>query len=266
MTALTFAGATISTKSTNNVTKETAIVATAVDQTKPSTPTITRSDYNTFTYTATDGVGVTGYYVSKDNATAPTTSNTWLPLPVMTLPEPAPTMSGQRMPRQHLRFCLHRGLFRDTGTNSNALSSAKYVSTSGTAWSSSANYALAGTPLYAYGTANSGYTLTKVYCGSTNGATSPQNCTVNAATTFYAQATDQTKPGTPTITRSDYNTFTYTATDGVGVTGYYVSKDNATAPTTSSTWVTTTSYDITGAGTYRVWLGMPLVTYRQPPL
>ena len=254
LTALTFAGATISTKSTNNVTKETAIVATAVDQTKPSTPTITRSDYNTFTYTATDGVGVTGYYVSKDNATAPTTSNTWVTTTSYDIAGAGTYYVWAKDAAGNISDSASIVAYSVTqGTNSNALSSAKYVSTSGTAWSSSANYALAGTPLYAYGTANSGYTLTKVYCGSTNGATSPQNCTVNAATTFYAQATDQTKPGTPTITRSDYNTFTYTATDGVGVTGYYVSKDNATAPTTSSTWVTTTSYDITGAGTYRVW-------------
>lgn len=70
--------------------------------------------------------------------------------------------------------------------------------------------------------------------------------------TLYAQWKDIEKPKVPTIVVVDYNTFNYSATDNVGVTGYYVSK-SSTAPTTNSTWVTSTSYDINSAGTYYVW-------------
>ena len=44
---------------TVNVNKETSLTANAADTTKPVV-TITRTDYNTFSWTATDGVGVTG--------------------------------------------------------------------------------------------------------------------------------------------------------------------------------------------------------------
>lgn len=64
---------------------------------------------------------------------------------------------------------------------------------------------------------------------------------------------DKTVPTKPTITLSDYNTFTYSSTDSAsGIAGYYVSSNN-TMPTMNSSWVTSTSYDISSAGTYYVW-------------
>lgn len=69
----------------------------------------------------------------------------------------------------------------------------------------------------------------------------------------YAEITDELAPNAPVITRVDYNTFQYNATDNVSTTGYYITKDNNTAPTKDDNWSTTTSYDINGAGTYRVW-------------
>jgi len=76
--------------------------------------------------------------------------------------------------------------------------------------------------------------------------TESKTCTV----TFV----DNFAPDTPTITRKDYNTFTFTAEDNEGVAGYYITKDSTTKPTASASgWTTATTYDINGAGTYRVW-------------
>ena len=105
-------------------------------------------------------------------------------------------------------------------------------------------------------TASTGYTFgswTKTAGTSPASTTSASTTvTITAATTLTANAADKTAPTKPTITKSDYNTFTYSSTDGVGVTGYYVST-SSTKPTTSSTWVTTTSKDVSSAGTYYVW-------------
>ena len=68
------------------------------------------------------------------------------------------------------------------------------------------------------------------------------NSNVNAHCTYSA---------TPTITKTDFNTFSYSAT---GADKYFVSAANtSTAPTASSTWVTTKSKTISSAGTYYVW-------------
>jgi len=98
---------------------------------------------------------------------------------------------------------------------------------------------------YKYGSNNCGATVS----GNTmtlKNITSDKTCVV----TFVSSEA----PTTPTITRKDYNTFSYSATDNTGVAGYYISKDSTTKPSaTASGWTTSTSYDINGAGTYRVW-------------
>ena len=113
---------------------------------------------------------------------------------------------------------------------------------------------LSGTSISIDATVTSGYTW-KNWTGYSTTTTKNYTFTMPAqAVTYTANAVDDTKPAKPTISRSDYNTFTYSSSDGVGVTGYYVSAVNtSTAPTTSSTWVTTTSKDISAAGTYYVW-------------
>ena len=66
---------------------------------------------------------------------------------------------------------------------------------------------------------------------------------------------DSQAPTTPTITRVDYNTFSYTATDNVGVTGYFVSTSSTAPQASASGWTTTTTKDIgqANAETWYVW-------------
>jgi len=55
------------------------------------------------------------------------------------------------------------------------------------------------------------------------------------------------------ISRKDYNTFDYSeSTDNIGITYYHINT-TGTAPTVSSTWVTTKTYDISSENTYYVW-------------
>ena len=78
----------------------------------------------------------------------------------------------------------------------------------------------------------------------------------NAVTATATIIVDNTAP-TVTITRQDYNTFTWTATDTNNVVGYVISTTN----TTPTSWVTSGitngtasgSRDISSAGTYYVW-------------
>ena len=64
---------------------------------------------------------------------------------------------------------------------------------------------------------------------------------------------ETTKPGV-SISRTDFNTFSWTASDNIGVTGYAITT-SSTAPTSWTTTGTLTSgtYDISSATTYYVW-------------
>ena len=80
----------------------------------------------------------------------------------------------------------------------------------------------------------------------------------NSNTTLYAYWKDKTAPTCNSISggtslKSTSQTLTASCSDGVGVTGYYWSKDSTTVPTTSSTWSTSKTYSATAAGTYRLW-------------
>lgn len=78
--------------------------------------------------------------------------------------------------------------------------------------------------------------------------------TNNDTITLYAVWEDTTAPANPTITRSDYNTFTYTTTDTVGVTGYKITTTSTKPLATDTGWTTTTTYDIPqSASTYYIW-------------
>ena len=108
-------------------------------------------------------------------------------------------------------------------------------------------------------TMTTGYTFTSwtVNSGNTPASTTTASTTVamNKATTLTANAADKTAPAV-TITRTDYNTFKWTASDGVGVTGYAIT----TSSTTPTTWTTTGTLtsgtkdiDASTAATYYVW-------------
>lgn len=103
-----------------------------------------------------------------------------------------------------------------------------------------------------------GYTVTfKGWFTAASGGTQVTASTTMGAdnVTIYAQYSevDSTKP-TVTITCTDYNTFSWTASDNVGVTGYAIT-NSSTAPTdwTTSGTLTSGSKDVTSAGTYYVW-------------
>ena len=75
--------------------------------------------------------------------------------------------------------------------------------------------------------------------------------------TLYAKWIDSEKP-VVTITRTDYNTFTWTASDSIGVTGYQITTSSTRPSATGSGWITggtltSGTYDISNAGTYYVW-------------
>ena len=118
---------------------------------------------------------------------------------------------------------------------------------------------LKGTTIYAAVTPASGYTASMTVGGNT--FTSGNTFSLTEATTVASSAVDITKP-VVTITNADYNTLSWTATDGVGITGYQVT-ESPTAPTADeSTWTTmspktskTGTYDIdsTTTKTYYVW-------------
>ena len=84
---------------------------------------------------------------------------------------------------------------------------------------------------------------------------------MSAKTTLTANAADTTKP-VVTISKTDYNTYSWTATDGVGVVAYQIT-NSSTAPTASdANWTTITSttsttgtqdIDATAGKTYYVW-------------
>ena len=108
-------------------------------------------------------------------------------------------------------------------------------------------------------TMTTGYTFTSwtVGSGNTPASTTTASTTVamSKATTLTANAADKTAPSV-TITRTDYNTFKWTASDGVGVTGYAIT----TSSTTPTTWTTTGTLtsgtkdiDASTAATYYVW-------------
>ena len=91
--------------------------------------------------------------------------------------------------------------------------------------------------------------------------TSGNTFAITEDTTLASTAADTTKP-IVTITKSDTDTFSWTATDGVGVVGYIINNDptipqasaSGWTPVTSATTVTDT-YDIdtTAGKTYYVW-------------
>jgi hypothetical protein len=128
-----------------------------------------------------------------------------------------------------------------------------------------------------FGLAKTGYSgaTGKHWCTKANGTGKCYDYVVKAGYTDYVEdATEEDThyeirtyanwaySATPTITRSDYNTFTYSATGGAA---YYVSNTKTAAPSAGSSaasttakldgWTTsTTSPDITAAGTYYVWV------------
>jgi len=55
----------------------------------------------------------------------------------------------------------------------------------------------------------------------------------------------------PTITKVDYNTFSYSAAAG---SSYKITTSNTEPAASDSGWTTSTSYDVTSAGTYYVWV------------
>ena len=109
-------------------------------------------------------------------------------------------------------------------------------------------------------------TSTITYHGQeTNAATSSLTITFapsdtanvcSVAKTYTIEKKDTTAPVKPTITLSDCDTFTYTSSDTVGVTGYYIST-SSTKPSASATgWTTSTTHNFTvptSATTYYVW-------------
>ena len=85
--------------------------------------------------------------------------------------------------------------------------------------------------------------------GTSAGTSHSTTAVVGAASKITATASYS---ATPTVTKSDYNTFTYNATAG---NKYYIST-SSTAPTDASAsgWTTSTSYDVSSAGTYYVYV------------
>ncbi|MBQ4535784.1 MAG: InlB B-repeat-containing protein, partial [Clostridia bacterium] len=99
-------------------------------------------------------------------------------------------------------------------------------------------------------TVTSGYTWVN-WTGYNTQTTKNYTFTMPAqAVSYKANAADKTAP-TVSITRTDYNTFSWTSSDGVGVTGYKITTSSDT-PTTWDSGNTNGSYDATSATTYYV--------------
>ena len=120
---------------------------------------------------------------------------------------------------------------------------------------SNGNYVLENTPVYPTSGATNGYGNVVLQNNGTT-ITSGTAQTITADTTFTTSATDVTDP-TVTISRTDYNTFSWTASDNVGITGYAVT-NSSTAPTSWTTSGTLTSgtkdVSTTAKETWYVWV------------
>ena len=270
---------TLSTGSlSSNIATITANTTITASATYNATPSITRSDYNTFTYDATAGAA---YYVSTTQTTAPAAGtaaasttfglDTWttatdtgdLELTAGTYYVWVKNATTKGSVSANKATIAAYTISRSVGTGTTLTT--RYDSTSsdtGTDFTSS-TVMLAGTSVWAKATRNNGYTGTvTLKHGSTTMTASGSTFTVNA--TEKVTSGGATYNATPSITVSDYNTFTYTATAGKA---YYVSTTQTTAPAAGTeaasttfalnTWTTaknTGNLTLEEGTTYYVWV------------
>ena len=251
---------TAGTKS-QNVKMGAGSVTLTASATYTATPTITRSDYNTFTVSATAG---SKYIISKTQTSLPTASTTgWATTTSQDVSTSAKETwyvwvqdeDGNVSPNSATITNFKVTLTAGVGTTLTA----KADTTNG-ADVTSGMYVLNGTPVIPTGALSDGYNTLVVKKGSTTIENS-SNQEITADTTFTSSAT---YIATPTITRSDYNTFTYTAEVGAA---YYVSTSQTSAPAAGSdaastsfaldTWITATNtgnLTLAEGTTYYVWV------------
>jgi len=294
--------------------------------------TVTRKDYNTFNWTATDGAGVTGFQINT-SSTTPTSG--WTTSGTLTSGSYDITAGGTYYvwAKDAAGNIGKASIVAYTMTRSQGTGSTLTTRVDGTSASTgtavTANTAvLNGTPVWAIATANTGYQTPVLKNGETAITASGTKVTISANTTFTSSASiitytisydlkggtvatanptsytvttaditlnnptksgytfmgwtgsngttaqtsvkitkgstgnktytatwaDKTAPEVK-ITKTDYNTFSWTATDVVGVTGFQI---NTSSTTPTSGWTTTGtltsgSKDISGEGTYYVW-------------
>ena len=238
---------TTAASTTVSMSKATSLTANAADKTAP-TVSISRTDYNTFSWTASDGVGVTGYAITN-SSTAPSswtttgtltsgsydisaTANTWY---VWVKDAAGNTASASIASYEVTRS-------QGTGTTLTT----KYESSSGTAFSST-TYVLNGTPIYIAVSANSGYhgAVVKV---NNSAFTSGNTHTVSAATTITSSATANT--ATITIKKDGSNW----SSSGMNV-ALYNGTTVAYAYSTATASGATVTFSAVVNGTYNVYAG-----------
>ena len=88
---------------------------------------------------------------------------------------------------------------------------------------------------------------TTAWDGSSTTDTYFRNLTDSSSVTLVA---NWTYIATPTINKTDYNTFTYSAT---GAASYNITTTNTQPAANASGWTSSTSKDVSAAGTYYVW-------------
>ena len=220
-------------------------VTIRADATYTATPSITRSDYNTFTYTATAGAA---YYVSTSN-TAPTAGTTaaqttfaldkWTTVKNtgnLTLAEGTTyyvwvkdATTGGNVSANKASIAV-RKMTRSQGTGSKLTTGRDGTSSSstGTAVTSATTLVLSGTPFWSVATANTGYASPVLKEGSTSRTASGYKIVVNSDITISSSATAQNVKVTVNHYVHDLGTDTYTKNSTDTITTTYKADQTVT--------------------------------------
>ena len=235
---------TAGTKS-QNVKLGAGAVTIRADATYTATPSITRSDYNTFTYTATAGAA---YYVSTSN-TAPTAGTTaaqttfaldkWTTVKNtgnLTLAEGTTyyvwvkdATTGGNVSANKASIAV-RKMTRSQGIGSKLTTGRDGTSSSstGTAVTSATTLVLSGTPFWSVATANTGYASPVLKEGSTSRTASGYKIVVNSDITISSSATAQNVKVTVNHYVHDLGTDTYTKNSTDTITTTYKADQTVT--------------------------------------
>ena len=244
------------------VNKNLLLTAKAEDNSAP-TVKLARVDYNTFNWQAFDNGGIKGYQILKDPSVEPKKDDLgWIDTTVNTGTSDisdegtyyvyAIDKEGNIGKGKINAYLMTRKQGEGTNLTTRVDGQEGYEVTQNIA-------VLEGTEIYAMTTANNGYTIPILKINSKMMNVNGDTATVNSNTTVESEASKQDESAPiVTITRVDFDTFHWDATDEGTIQGYIISTDYTVPSASDDRWKAfdtedNRNYDISDAKTYYVY-------------
>lgn len=245
------------------VNRNAEFTAKAEDNSAP-TVKLARVDYNTFNWQAFDNGKITGYQILKDPSAEPKTDDAgWITTgtsysgvydisDVGSYYVYAKDDEGNIGKGKINAYLMTRIQGEGTNLITRVDGQEGIEVTQNTA-------VLQGTEVYALATANNGYTIPILKINSKMMNVNGDKTTVSGNTTIESSALKQDESAPiVTISRVDYDTFNWRATDEGTIQGYMISTNNTVPSASDAGWITTGTvdngnYDISNAQTYYVY-------------